>query len=174
MSYGNTRTKVKTLDVDGEEVDIFVDGDDGRFHGRLDGVDIYQTSLKALEAKLREQSRQKRRLNVEGTLLDTRWSSSQDVPSFEDIVIIGKHGGNDNLLYRGSKEKGTRQMRRFGDGDLMRRLTEGERAAWRKLCAASKAADRAKENWKKTHKLDVNKAIREQLGKAEEIKTEED
>lgn len=162
------RTKVKTLDVDGEQVDIFVDGDDGRFSARLDGVDIYQPNLKSLEHKLREQSRQKRRLSIEGTTLGDRWSDEK--PEFQDVVIVGKHGGNNNLLYRGT-EKGARteQMRSHDDGYLMRRLSKEERAEYVALVKERTDAGKAIERWKKAHQLDVAKAIKEQLGdKAQE------
>lgn len=164
---GYDRTKVKTIDVDGEQVDIYVDGDDGRFHARLDGQDIYQPNLKALEGKLREQSRQKRRLQIEGTTIGDRWSSEK--PKFEDVVIVGIHGGNRNLLYRGEGKR-TEQMDRHSN-DLMVRLTKEERAVFIALTKARTDAQTAIEKWKKAHTLNVDKAIKEQIGDKAEDQT---
>lgn len=151
------RTALKTIDVDGENVEITLDSDTGQFYARADGQDHNAPSLKMLEERVRKQIRSRGRLAIEATLVELdRYQESK--PEFEDIVITGKHASNNNVLYR-DRHGVTQQMRSYSNDGCTHRLTKTERLEINDLVAKARAANKRVEQWKDDHKLDIWKAI---------------
>lgn len=151
-------TDVKTLEIDGVRVPITLNGK-GDFEAMVDGQEIQSPTLKALEEKIKKAVRSAGKLAIEATLLQFGWR--HDTPEFEDIVITGKHAGNDNPLYR-SSEGHVEQMRETRE--CMRRLTKDEKKEFGELVKVRDRAEKAIVKWKDDHRMNPHQAIRRARG----------
>src|SRR5258706_10932004 len=102
--------KLKTEMIDGKKYEISVT-DRGTFGTKYQDEWLEKPTLKLLIEKLRELLRTENRVAVPATLLSDHWH--REKMELTDIELIGIHGGNQNVLYRGvgKGKQPTEQMR---------------------------------------------------------------
>lgn len=149
--------KVKTVDADGTKFDVYVTSI-GEFYAIVDGECVKQATLKALEERLRKHVRTHNRVAIDATIVESNGWRGNDKAEFTDIVITGRHAGNNNVLYREPGDKHTQQLRSHND-DVCVRLSKADRAELSELVKKRTQSREAVERWLKSKRLNAGAAI---------------
>jgi len=155
----STAAKIKTLEIDGSQIEIYAN-EDGDFFAQVEGRDrVKAPTLKQLERKLRDIKRLNR-VKVPITLLKTpSWRSDKQTISFTQGDITGIHASNRALLFKSHDGK-SEQLSSY-DGQICRRLTEEEIHHTQSLWEAKVAAEAAWEAHEQSLKVDGHALVRE-------------
>lgn len=157
MGYGDHMTELKTLEVDGTKVKIFVT-DKGNFQAQLDGVWVPAGSLKALTEKIKTHVRNTRNIAVQVTMLDD-YGPADDRVKIQMLTLTGIHGRG-RVIARDDEDGESRQLSQFY-GTCVRRLTDPEIKEFLILVRAQWAAYQAVNDWIDAHDVNPEALIRE-------------
>lgn len=172
---------LKKRKINGVTVEIRVD-DDGQFQARVAGEWLTADTLKGLEAQLAKTlKRAKIKVAIPATMLGVQKSthfaargSRVSGNGTRDILLVGIHSGNGNLLIRDDVEgSAVEQVTGFRQGnDIVRRLTKEEAATYTRLQKEKQAAESAAYDFEKRVKVDAEKLIRAAIAEKTDDPTE--
>jgi hypothetical protein len=150
--------RVHDLDVRGRAVEVTVD-DHGRFHSTVDGKGYWASTREELYQAL-----------MKGT---KRATIKVEVP-FEQMfgggevvkrgVVTGIHAGNNSLLIRW--EDGRTEQSGSGMYDVLRPLSDEERAAWQQLARVRREAAAALGAFEHERHINLRIGVRDAIEKA--------
>lgn len=151
------KEKLKTINLDGVKLDIFV-GEDGDFSAVWQGARVTAPSLKALTEKLRKSVRARGRIAVPATLIEDAWR--EDTATVIHITLVGAHAGNHHPLYKEDGANDIEQLR-WGSERVYRRLTDQEITQFHALRRAITEAEERLAEWKDARRVDAKTLMAE-------------
>lgn len=158
--------KVKTFDAEGQKWDIFASSE-GDFYVELpnhEGI-VKADTLKKLEKKLIAMKRENR-VNIPVTLIKLpSWHNSNKPIEFTQGSLTGIHARTHNLLFKG--DDGTNDQLGSYDGQICRRLSEGDINHVLALFEAYKDAEQTWEAHLESLKVSGERLVREAAGTEE-------
>lgn len=151
----------ETVEIDAQKVEIHII--DGIFQAEIDGQKINKPTLKLLKDYIKTYLRERVPVQIEASTFGG-WHSDEDV--VEDIVIVGKHAGNGNWLYREKGSTHTEQLR--SSTSVAVRFTKEDRAELKRLVIEKRNAEKAVEKFKSSKMLNITRAF--ELARAQGIR----
>lgn len=135
--------KVRDANIDGADVEVYVDADNGEFYCRHAGEIFKAPSYKALVDKVRKFIRTHQRINIPVTLLEEYHSWDDDGGTLKvlQVSLTGLHGRNANVLYKQDKDGVTGQESH--SRNFYRRMTGAEVQELFRLRKARREATKA-------------------------------
>jgi hypothetical protein len=160
---------VTTLKIESFTVPVQVSAE-GRFYAFDPRCEVgNQTRIEAetlagLKKKLLQEVRSVTKLEIPAHVMNVAnsWNDDRGKITFEEVTVVGRHAGNNNILVRhkGSTKAEQRSGYLFRNrGDLLRLLTEDEKRSIVKARQAWKDAEKLYDDLLDGFRLNVDKAI---------------
>lgn len=177
--------KLKTETIDGRRVEIIVE-DDGRFVASCDGDEWRDVTYSGVLDKVRRDLRKSRvRIAIPATMVGSelhkpkygRPHARAATAGVRHFTITGMHGRTRNVLVKWEDTGESEQLRYYGSGNIVRRLTAADVSEFVTLAKerdrANKAYDAFIEKRALGSRRDISEYVEEAIRQKEDEPTED-
>jgi len=147
-----------SMTVNGEQFDIVV-GADGEFVCDVHGKRVTANTFAGIKTKIAEQARAFTRIRLPATRIEVHSALGMGKPTlcFTDVVITGKHGGSDRVMYAGITPDGVGPVKMSNwRSKFYDRLSNAQRVRVENLYMQKLAADKAYDDFLKELEIDTD------------------